>query len=215
MTEHPDRVVLHETVTEEVQASGADLYLTIKGNSFFTGQAAIKKAKEVQQLVAGLIGAGVIEEDISVQSVSLSSEKGMVTKSSSAKYKLRVRCHNLDKLPDVLGAVTASNNIIMDNIDWRYDGLEAKENEWMMEAIGKSSRRAEKIASGLALKIVGVHEFRMRKIGEASPEQFGSDADREWSPRMKMMRTVDLGTPLIQSTERGVATTIEYRVQKE
>lgn len=213
--QHPDRITLLEDITDEVRATSANLHLTVKGTSFFSGQAAIKKAKEVQQLVTALLNAGVPEDDISVRSVSLSVEKGMITKSSSARYALKVHVRDLEKLPDVLGAITGSNTVTMDTIEWRYDDLEAKEDAWMLEAIRKANERAGKIADGLKVKITGVHDFRIRKIGEAAPyANYNDTFDSYESAPMKRRAVVDLGTPMVQSMERGIAVTIEYRIER-
>ena len=69
-----------------------DLHVTVKGSSVVSGDAALKKAKEVNQLVEALISLGVKEDAVKLQGVNIETSSGVLVKSSSASYRLRIRC---------------------------------------------------------------------------------------------------------------------------
>ena len=62
----------------------------------------LKKAKEVSQLISALVETGLKEQDVTLRGVHAESSSGILGKSTSASYQLRVRCDELEKLADVL-----------------------------------------------------------------------------------------------------------------
>jgi uncharacterized protein YggE len=207
----PDRITIEETYTETIRATGAKLHVTVKGSSFFTGQAALKKAKEVAQMVETLKSVGVTEEDISLESVSAHVESGLLSKSSSARYGLKITCGNLETLPDVMGAVTGAKNATLDQLEWDYGDLVDKRTEWIQEVLKRCNAKAATVAGALNTKLVGIHNCNIQNIGYETP----------WSPpaypmmesRMKMATVaVDMGMPMVQASERGVQAIVEYKV---
>src|SRR5574342_615510 len=67
METKPDTIHISTTQSEEIQATHADLIVTIKGSSFFSGDEALKKSKEVNQLVKGVVGLGLAMEEMREQ----------------------------------------------------------------------------------------------------------------------------------------------------
>lgn len=65
----PDVIVIAASHEEDVLAGSADVWVSVHGSSLFTGRAALRKAKEVSELVTALQQAGFPEEDISLASV--------------------------------------------------------------------------------------------------------------------------------------------------
>ena len=54
MESKPDTIKVTAFHREEVSATHVDLYVSVKGSSVVSGDAALKKAKEVNQLVEAL-----------------------------------------------------------------------------------------------------------------------------------------------------------------
>jgi len=70
MDPKPDTIKISATQREEVQATFADIFVAIKGASLVSGDAALKKAREVSQLVDELTRFGLPAEAIHLQSVT-------------------------------------------------------------------------------------------------------------------------------------------------
>ena len=60
MERKPDLITVTAKHKETLAATGVDLHVTIRGESFVTGKAALRKAKEVAKLVSELTD-GLIE----------------------------------------------------------------------------------------------------------------------------------------------------------
>src|SRR5215469_17989490 len=93
----PPKPIVRETTIsitatrkQEVSADKADLQVTIKGSSLVTGSAALKKAKEVNELVTALLAVGVKEDELSLRGIQVQSSNGVLTRSTSASYSLRI-----------------------------------------------------------------------------------------------------------------------------
>ena len=153
--------ILHE---EEIFADRAELYVTIKGSSLVTGNVALTKAREVHQLVTELTNYGLKQSDIRLQGVQTEVSTGLLGKSSSATYSLKIACSELDKLADLLGIVTAQKNTTLSSIAWHYsvddefsdNGLR---DQWLDACLRRAQAKAARIAQGLGVKLLGVHHF--------------------------------------------------------
>ena len=65
----PDRLTVVTSYEQELRADRADLYVTVKGSSLVGGTQALKRAKEVGQLVLALSEQGVAPDDASQRQV--------------------------------------------------------------------------------------------------------------------------------------------------
>src|SRR5512139_2908100 len=110
METKPDTIKISAFHREEIFASHANLYVTVRGSSIVSGNEAMKKAREVSQLVDALTRAGVNPEAIQLQGVRLESASGTILKSSSAVYRLKVRCEKLDQLAALLDIIAEQKN---------------------------------------------------------------------------------------------------------
>jgi uncharacterized protein YggE len=204
-----DCIILNELLKREVQAIAAEVYITVRGSSLFTGQAALKKAKEVAVLVEALTGAGLEQDQILVHNISINVESGALSKSSSAQYTLKVRA-TLEQLPDLLTAIANAKNANLQSIAWRYDEDEERDLQWIEEGLARAKIKAERIAKGLGVKIVGLRECRVNK------SQFPQPGAVDMAPMLAMRRrteSVDLGMPIAQSTEKYLQLDIQFRVE--
>src|SRR5688500_4146032 len=95
------------THKQELSATHAELQVTVKGSSIVGGDQAMKKAKEVNQLVEALINFGLKSEAISLQGVHIETASGALLKSSSATYLLKIRVEDLNQLAELLDIISS------------------------------------------------------------------------------------------------------------
>jgi uncharacterized protein YggE len=158
MDSKPDTIKVSASHREEIFASHADLFVAVKGSSVVSGDQAMKKAKEVSLLVDELTRFGITSENIHLQGVRVESSSGVLLKSSSAIYRLRIRCEKLDQIPDLLDIVASQKNAALERIEWKYPSETAQERA-LEQAIVQAKRKAEKVAAALGIKLLGVYEF--------------------------------------------------------
>ena len=156
MDSKPDTIKVTTSVREEIQATHADLMIAIKGSSLVSGDEAFKKAREVSQLVEALTRFGVKQDAIFLQSIQTESAKGPILRTSSATYRLRIRCEKLDTLADLLDIITSQKNTTLEQILWRYAEDAAREAA-LEKAITSANQKARKIAAALGVRLLGVH----------------------------------------------------------
>ena len=162
----PPRPVKRETTIsvtatrrQEIAADRVDLRVTIKGSSLVTGSAALKKAKEVNQLVTALLAVGVKEDEIILQDIQVESSNGALIRTSSASYTLRIRCSKLELLGEILGAISNQKTVTLDCVTWRYPDPSQMQMEWLESCIAEARERAARIASALGVKLLSLHSF--------------------------------------------------------
>ena len=207
---HPDVLIIIADHYEDLSADRAELIVTVQGSSLVTGRAALSKAKEVARLVDELEHAGIAADDISLEDVQAEVSSGILGKSSSATYRLRVRCKNLDLLPEALGAVTAAKNAKLEDIEWRYPDSHSRQIGWLEAAIRRANSKGVAAAGALGARITGVHKLTEQRLDvEAAPAPPGGVAYLTMSRRAER---VDLGFSLNHQKRAGVRVTIEYRI---
>lgn len=201
-------VVTHE---DELAASYADLRVTVRGSSLVTGNAALSKAREVAVLVQALAVVGVPETSIRVEDIAVQVESGLLTKSSSATYILKIRCAKLDSLADVLGAITSQKNVQLGNIEWGYAEPDDLRTRWLVDCATRATERARRIADALGVKLLGVHQFGEPDVEVAATRDYESR-----SPGLGMMRArmtaADLGLSVSHSKKVAVRVRVEFRI---
>ena len=121
MDHKPDTIKVSSAVKEEIHATYADLHVVVKGSSLASGNEAMKKAKEVNQLLEALKQAGVKEEAVTLQGVNVSSSTGAVLKSSIASYRLKIRCDDLTKFVEILDVIASQKNAALTQTEWKYN----------------------------------------------------------------------------------------------
>jgi hypothetical protein len=123
----PDTIKVSASHKEEIFADRADLFVTVKGSSLVSGNEAMKKAKEVSQLVEALTSYGLSPEAIQLQGVRIESSSGALLKSSSATYRLKIECKKLDQLAELLDIVASQKNASLERFQWKYPEDAARE----------------------------------------------------------------------------------------
>ncbi len=168
MDTKPDTIKVSASHREEIFASHANLYVTVKGSSVVSGNEALKKAREVSQLVEALARFGLSPDSIQLLGVHIETSSGALLKSSSATYRLRVHLRDLDSLTEILDIVASQKNASLERIEWKYPEDEAHEHG-LDAAIAKGKAKAEKVAAAMGVKLLGVYEFMENTFDEERP----------------------------------------------
>lgn len=171
MESKPDIIKISAMHREEIFASHANLYVTIRGSSVVSGNEALKKAREVSQLVEALISFGLSPEAVQLLGVHIETASGVLLKSSSATYRLRVRVEKLEQLAELLDIIASQKNAALERIEWKYPEEAAGERA-LASAIAKGKAKAEKVAASLGVKLLGVYDFSESTFDEERPVQF-------------------------------------------
>lgn len=212
MTTKPDTIKISASHKEEIFADRADLFVSVKGSSLISGDEAMKKAKEVSQLVEALTSFGLGPEAVHLQGVHIETASGALLKSSSAIYRLKIKCKKLDQLAELLDIIASQKNATLERIQWKYPEEIAREQA-MEIALGKAKVKAEKVASSLNVKLLGVYDFIENVYDEEMPfPQFAAQA----AP-MRMAKGVpepSLGMDIQHSKTIHVSVDIWYRVSE-
>lgn len=164
----PDTIKVSAFHREEIFASHANLYVTVKGSSVVSGNEAMKKAKEVNQLVEALTRFGLSPDAIHLQGVRIETSSGTLLKSSSAVYHLKVKSEKLEQLPGLLDVIAEQKNAALERIEWKYPEDAARERG-LEVAVAKGKERAEKVAASLGVKLLGVYDFMESAFDEERP----------------------------------------------
>lgn len=175
METKPDTIKVSTTHREEILATHANLHVTVKGSSIVSGSEAMKKAKEVNQLVEALTGFGLKGEAVTLQGVQIETASGVLLKSSSATYRLKVHVEDLNQLADLLDIISSQKNTTLERIEWKYDEEQAKENGLNI-AMEKAKAKAQKVASSLNVKLLGIYDLIESSYDEEAPPMFQPQA---------------------------------------
>ena len=164
----PDTIKVSASHLEEIFASHANLYVTVKGSSVVSGNEAMKKAKEVSQLVEALTRFGLSPDAVQLQGVRIETSSGALLKSSSAMYHLKIKSKKLEQLTGLLDVIAEQKNASLERIEWKYPEDAARERG-LEAAITKGKERAEKVAASLGVKLLGVYDFMENTFDEERP----------------------------------------------
>ncbi|MFN8410845.1 MAG: SIMPL domain-containing protein [Anaerolineales bacterium] len=177
MESKPDTIKVSTSYKEEISATHADLHVTVKGSSIISGNEAMKKAKEVNQLVEALTSFGLKSEAVALQGVHIETASGTLLKSSNAIYRLKIRCENLNQLAGLLDVISSQKNASLERIEWKYAEEEARERGLNI-ALEQAKSKAQKIAESLNVKLLGVYDFIENSFDEDTRAVFQPQALR-------------------------------------
>ncbi|HEX6270049.1 MAG TPA: SIMPL domain-containing protein [Anaerolineales bacterium] len=168
MDTKPDTIKISVLHREEIFASHANFYVTVRGSSVVSGSEAMKKAREVSQLVEALTGFGLSPDAVQLLGVHIETASGTLLKSSSASYRLRIRSEKLDQLAELLDIIASQKNAILERIEWKYPE-EAAHQQGLETAIAKGKDKAAKVAAALGVKLLGIYDFMEGTFDEERP----------------------------------------------
>ena len=210
MDTKPDTIKVSATHREEIFASHANLFVTVRGSSVVSGNEAMKKAREVSQLVEALTSFGLSPEAIQLLGVHIETSSGTLLKSSSAIYRLRIRSEKLDQIAEMLDIIASQKNAVLERIEWKYPEELAQERG-LESAITKGKAKAEKVASALGVKLLGVYDFMEGTFDEERPIPFQAQTMMMKS-RAAVADEPSLGMDIQYSKTVQVNVDIWYRV---
>ncbi len=212
--EKPNTIKVSEARRHEIPADRADLHVTVEGASLFTGGEALKKAREVAQLVRELTDFGVSATDIYLQGVFADTATGLLGKTSLARYKLRLHCADLTQLADLLGIVTGQKNARLNVIEWGYPDDDSLKDQWLGECIARANAKAALIAQGLAVRLLGVHAFSEKYLDGEKPSRTAVAEEGMVMARAARSRVSpeELGLEISHTKTVHVSIEVEYLV---
>ena len=184
--------------------------VTVEGSSLVTGSAALKKAREVAVLVSALAEVGIGEESIGVERIEARTSSGLLTKSSSAVYTLKIRCEAIESLGDIVGAIAAQKNAQLTETVWRYD--ESAEGE--ARRLAAAAKRAEVKARAVA-RVLGVELGSVHRLVEGTEPQTSHAglAAQGYAPSRTRMLAEDLGLAVTNKKRVTTTVTAEFNVE--
>ncbi len=203
------RIVASEN--EDVDADQADLLVTVEGSSLVTGSAALKKAREVAVLVSALAEVGIEERSIGVERIEARTTSGLLSKSSSAVYTLKIRCEAIETLGDVVGAIAAQKNAQLTQTVWRYDESAEGEARRLAAAAKRAEVKASAVAKALGVRLLSVHRLvegtapLASHAVPAAPEGF--------APSRARMSAEDLGLAVTNKKRVTTTVTVDFNVE--
>ena len=168
MESKPDTIKVSANHREEIYANHANLFVTVKGSSIISGNEAMKKAKEVNQLVEALTNFGLSPDAIHLQGVRIETASGTLLRSSSAIYHLKIRCEKLDQLAALLDIIASQKNATLERIEWKYPEESAREHG-LEVTIAQAKAKANKVAAALGVRLLGVYDFIENSYDEEQP----------------------------------------------
>lgn len=211
MDTKPDTIKVSAFHKEEIFASHANLYVTVKGSSIVSGNEAMKKAKEVSQLVEALTRFGLSPDAVQLQGVRIETASGALLKSSSAVYSLKIKAEKLEQIAGLLDIIAEQKNASMNRIEWKYPEDAAREHG-LESAIAKGKTKAEKVASSLGVKLLGVYDFIENAFDEERPPMPFQAMEMAPMARAKGAAEPSLGMDIQHSKTIHVTVDIWYRV---
>lgn len=209
MESKPDTIKVSALHKEEIFADRADLFVTVKGSSLVSGDQAMKKAKEVSQLVDALTGLGLSPEAVQLMGVRIETVSGALLKSSSAVYRLKVKCGKLDQFAELIDIIASQKNATLERVEWKYPEDAARE-KGLEVTLEKAKARAEKVAASLGVKLLGVYDFMENTYDEERPPMHFQAM--EMKARAASAPEPSLGMEIQHSKTVTVTVDIWYRV---
>jgi uncharacterized protein YggE len=202
-----------EEVKKTFDACGAKLHISIAGENFVFGNAAIEKCNDVKTAV-DKINSIDDKSNISVDGVIIRSETGWFVKGSKGLYRLTIALSDLSKVNDVLAAVMELKNVDMQSLEWIYDDYHAKIT-LIEKAVIRCKTKAELMASSLGKTIVGVKSLSDSYEIPNNENLYQIAQDIRPSPALSRSRKTsakmaDFGTEVKGKTEISAVATVEF-----
>lgn len=169
-TIRPDTITVSAEAQEEIEATHADIHVTVRGTSLVSGDTALRKAREVASLVAALTEVGIAESMVELRGIKADVTTGALgNKTSSATYSLRVTKVPLAIVPEVIGAVTEQRNADLIATVWQYGDEEATRLRLLEAALKRLQVKADLTARTLGISLKAVNTLTEVFTDDESP----------------------------------------------
>lgn len=202
-------------VTEEskidIDATGVKLHITIQGENFIFGNAAIEKCLDVKMAVSKITAVDK-GASISVDGVAIRSETGWFAKGSKGAYRLTVRLGEMVAINEVLASIMELKNASMNSLEWEYDEFTAKVS-LIEEAVTRCRKKAEAMALALGKTIVGTKTCSDSYIVPDDDNHYGIAAEGSAIKTFRLrasMDTADFGTEVRGKKQITAVATVEF-----
>ena len=142
---------------------------------------------------------------------------GLISKSSSATYGLKLRIRRLEAFGDVLGAITSQRNVQVQQVEWGYLEDDARRDGWLVLCAQKAGGRAKLLAAAMGVDLLGVHSFHEGALSEEESPQLGNGYSavpkrRAVRSYMGSMTSDELGLQVTHTRKVGVQVLVKYRI---
>ncbi|WP_223643172.1 SIMPL domain-containing protein [Corallococcus sp. EGB] len=215
-------IIVVELFSEhELEADHVDAVVDVKASSFFTGNAAFTNAREVAALVRCMEDLGVQAAAFTLQSVQAETTEGLLTRSSSALYTVRIRLVDMARVGDVLAALSGQKQATLRELRWGYTHEPEARQDWLEALARESVKKARRVAAGLGVTLAGLHRFSERiwesqAFGARGGGYGGGGEDVvPMAPpgSYSVKRTASLGFPVSHRKKVHVMATAEFRTR--
>ncbi len=188
---------------EAVEATGADVAISIRGSTLYFGRDALKRADEVRTFVDALLTAGLDDDAISFVDVTIGN---------NTTYRINVRCSTAE-LPKVLGEASTTKHCTVRHVAWRFGELRPA-TELLRVAAARAKATAAEIADELGVALDGIHRIECAMSGSGTQDtcDYIAEVTDTRSARRAGMDSVDLGIPLSHSGTRVATVKVAYRL---
>jgi uncharacterized protein YggE len=157
----------------ELEADHVDAVVDVKASAFFTGNAAFVNAREVAALVQRMAELGVPSTAFTLQAVQAETSEGLLTRSSSALYTVRIRLVDMSRVGDVLAALSGLKQATLLELRWGFTNESEARQEWMEALAREAVKKARRVAGGLGVALDGLHRFTERTWESRGGNGFG------------------------------------------
>jgi hypothetical protein len=210
----PDTITVVVNRREEVRAHGADIYFSAKGSTLITADAALKKTREVAQVIHQLAAIGVDEKDIVLRGVHGERNTPIIGSANTASYLLCVHCPDLEKLPDLLGTLTAQRNVVLDQLVWHFSDDAAVQAGWLGACLSESRVKAQQIAAAMGVKLLGIHSLAEKWVDPADDQKrfHFSTTRAALAVKAGPERLPEVNFPLVTTKQVELRVEVDFRV---
>ncbi|MBU8894219.1 SIMPL domain-containing protein [Corallococcus sp. M34] len=203
-------IVVTVSSEHELEADHVDAIVDVRATAFFTGGAALTNAKEVLALVRRLEELGVSKDAFSLEAVHAEMNEGLLTRSSSAVYTLRIRLDALERVADVLGAFTGLKQATLRELRWGYARETEAREAWLEELARAALRQARRVADGLGARLGGTSRFAEKVTVVQAPVAHGAYDAGAIKSRSYGGGRPDLGFTVAHRKRMLVEATVEF-----
>lgn len=210
MSSESDSISVDVSERRVVTAVRATAHLTLSGASFVRGGEPHRKAKEIAELASALRALGIAEDAIRVTDVVAHVESGLLTKSSSATYRLTVDVV-MEALPALIGAIGGQRNLKLERLSFDYAEDPAERDAWAASLARKALARADILAEALGVTVLGVASLEERFDDGEAPAPVIHDSD-VMVVRSAAPTPIEPGVPLIHEKTVTLALRVRFRV---
>jgi hypothetical protein len=216
MSDNKSYIEVTDKWSDSIKSVSAEVHISVTGENYFWGNAAFEKCSELRELVEYLSRKGLGVDKKSVKEIFLKSESSLMSKSTKAIYRLKIKIDDLSLLGPVLGFLSSSKSIKMNKIDWRYDFQGIRKIGLAIVAASVMGK-ARIVSEALGQKIIGVKCFSESVNFSKNQEsvEFESDMMVERSVRRSVMAdsgSIDMGIPLMNENEITINVKLEVYV---